>query len=259
MSFRSLLTELVSTTETADVHSERILNVLRMTDEPVLGTREIAEQIRMSDEGAKGRLETLEEEGRVRSKKVGGWVWDLHPDERREPVPVEIDRLVHAADSVREMFDTTRRLGIYVLFVGFGLLFMGLTSAIMETPLASMSEQMLYWGYGLAAGGGASWALGGGTRLATIAFEQLAYWVCTGKTLHSWRPLGVSPSEHRGQIDPRMIVGLFLLVIVGGPLVQATGTLQKGLLALPGISWAGATVVSLCFLGALVVAVLGLE
>lgn len=260
MSLRTVLADLVSTTESTDVPSETILNVLRTNDRIALGTQEIADVIGMSRQGAENRLNTLEKEGRVRSEQIGRvLVWDLHPDERKQPVPPEIDRLVHAFDEVRGTFEVTRRLGLYILLVGFGLIFTGLTSLVASTPVDAMTNSLLVWGYGIAAGGGAAWVLGGGTQYATIITERVAYWRLTGKSLKSQSVIGARSDGQRGQVDARFILGLIVLVFIGGELLQAASNFQKGLAAMSGVSWLESGAIALCFLGALIAMILGIE
>jgi hypothetical protein len=116
MTLRSLLVDLVSTNDRKEVPDEQILNVLRENDRIAMGTQDIADAVDMSRQGVENRLDELELENRVRSQKIGNvLVWDLHPDERRDVVPPEIDRLVHAFDLIRDQFAMTRRLGMYIL------------------------------------------------------------------------------------------------------------------------------------------------
>lgn len=260
MSLRHILVDLVSTDQPADVSDEHILNVLRLNTSIAMGTQEIADAIEMSRQGAENRLSDLRLENRVRSEKIGGvLVWDLHPDERREPVPPEIDRLVHAFDYVRGLFNPTRRLGLYLLFTGFALIFTGLTSAITSTPADGMTDMLLVWGYGIAAGGGAAWAIGGGTQFVTVIVEHVVYWRLTGTSLSSWSATETAPTEQRGQLDVRFIFGVVILLLIGGALLSAASKLQAGLSASPAFSEFAAGLIALLFLLALGAAILGVE
>lgn len=59
--------------------SEVIQNILRETDDPVMGTQEIADRIDMSRQGAQNRFEDLEEEDKVAIRKIGDTlVWGLY-------------------------------------------------------------------------------------------------------------------------------------------------------------------------------------
>ncbi|QLK25548.1 winged helix-turn-helix domain-containing protein [Natrinema zhouii] len=56
---------------------EEILVVFRSSSDPVLTTSEVASQFDITHRGVRDRLEKLEEEGQLESKKVGarGKVW----------------------------------------------------------------------------------------------------------------------------------------------------------------------------------------
>lgn len=89
----------------------------------------------------------------------GVLVWDLYPDERRGVVLPEIDRLVHAFDSIRGQFAMTRR-GTYTLLTGFALIFTSLSIALAATPVDPFVDILPVWGYTIA-GSGAAWFVGG--------------------------------------------------------------------------------------------------
>lgn len=55
-----------------DVSDEEILDVFERSDDPILTASEIAEELEIGRRGMLARLESLEEEGVLRSKKVGG-------------------------------------------------------------------------------------------------------------------------------------------------------------------------------------------
>ena len=260
MTLRSLLVEVVSTNDTRAVRDEQILNVLRESNRIAMGTQEIADTVGMSRQGVENRLDELELQNRVRSAKIGGvLVWDLHPEERGDVVPPEIDRLVHAFDQIRDQFVMTRRLGMYILITGFALIFTGLSTALATTPVDPFADTLLVWGYGIAAGGGAAWFVGGGTQFATIVTEHVVYWRLTGKSLRTWKADGASAASQRGQIDVRFAFGLFVLLLIGGALFGAASDFQAGLVASPAFSWLGATVVSGLLLVALIAMILGIE
>jgi len=259
MTLRRFLVEFVSTDDSKEVHDEEILNVLRKSDRIAMGTQDIADAVGMSRQGVENRLDELEQNDRVRSEKIGRvLVWDLHPDERREIVPPEIDRLVHAFDYVRDAFEGTRRLGVYILLTGFALIFTGLSTAITPTPIDFMATSLLVWGYGISAGGGAAWAVGGGTIFSTVIVERVAFKRLTGESLNSWSNSRDRPAGHRGQIDVRFAAGLVVLFLIGGALVSAAAKLQTGLAATPAFSWVHATIVAILVLVALVAMILGL-
>lgn len=59
------------------ITDEEILDVFRSSSDPVLTTREVASEVDITHRGVRDRLEQLEEEGKVMSKKVGAraMVW----------------------------------------------------------------------------------------------------------------------------------------------------------------------------------------
>lgn len=59
------------------ITDKEILDVFRAASDPVLTTSEVAENFSISHRGVRDRLEKLEEEGVLESKKVGarGMVW----------------------------------------------------------------------------------------------------------------------------------------------------------------------------------------
>ena len=60
-----------------EITDEEILDVFRSTSDPVLTTSEVAAEFDLSHRGVRNRLEKLNEEGTIKSKKVGarGKVW----------------------------------------------------------------------------------------------------------------------------------------------------------------------------------------
>lgn len=183
----AILTDLVSSDDGKNVPDEQILNIFRKSSRVGIGTQELADVVGMSRQGVKNRLDDLEDEGRVRSEKIGDvLVWDLHPDERGEVVPPEINRLVHAFEKVRDQIGLTRRVGEYFLLTGFALIFTSLSTALTTTPIDPLADLLLVVGYATAAGGGVAWAIGGGAQLAVFVTERVVYWRLTGESLRSW-------------------------------------------------------------------------
>ena len=56
---------------------EAILKVFRSSTDPVLSTSEVASELDITHRGVRDRLENLEDEGKLKSKKVGAraMVW----------------------------------------------------------------------------------------------------------------------------------------------------------------------------------------
>mgnify|MGYP006274248089 CR=1 FL=1 len=64
---------------TPEITDEEILQVFRSSSDPVLTTGEVASEFEITHRGVRDRLEKLEEEGVIKSKKAGArakvW-WD---------------------------------------------------------------------------------------------------------------------------------------------------------------------------------------
>jgi len=62
-----------------EVADDELLGTFRSSSEPVLTTKEVASQFDITHRGVRDRLEALEEDGKLKSKKVGArakvW-WD---------------------------------------------------------------------------------------------------------------------------------------------------------------------------------------
>ena len=71
------------------VSDDEILAIFRNSSDPVLTTPEIADQISISRRGSFDRLRTLEENGVLQSKKVGGrrtvWWYPEHTSTSTNP------------------------------------------------------------------------------------------------------------------------------------------------------------------------------
>ena len=68
------------------VSDEDLLDVFRSTPDPVLSTAEVADAVPIKRRGTLNRLQSLEEDGELESKRIGGrnTVWWLVDEESRE-------------------------------------------------------------------------------------------------------------------------------------------------------------------------------
>ncbi|WP_247010815.1 hypothetical protein [Halorientalis litorea] len=68
------------------VSDEDLLDVFRSTADPVLSTAEVADAVPIKRRGTLNRLQSLEEDGELESKRIGGrnTVWWLGDEESRE-------------------------------------------------------------------------------------------------------------------------------------------------------------------------------
>ena len=262
MNARRRLSALVSTSGRETVHDEEILNVLRQNDDIAMGTTAISEEVGLTGEGVKNRLRQLESEDRVKSQEIGRTlIWDLESGERDQIVPPEIDRLVHAFDRVRGIFEFHSRVGVYFILAGFALIFAALTAAVTTAPPAieGISGQSLALGYAVTAAGGVMWVIGGGMQLGTVVTERLLYRELTGQRFGTTGEPEAQSTEQRGQLDPRILVGLFVLVLVAGPLLTAAIEMGTGLAAVDGVSPLYAVLFTVCVFAVIVMAILGLD
>lgn len=65
--------------------------------------------------------------------------------------------------------------------------------------------------------------------------------------------------RQRGQIDLRLILGVFVLIVIAGPLAAAAIDIQASLASTPAFSWFSGGVIALLIVGAVAAAALGLE
>ena len=79
------------------------------------------------------------------------------------------------------------------------------------------------------------------------------------ETQFTSQEVAVKFSSQRGQLEPQHLLGAFVLILIGGPLIAAAGDLQDGLATSPAFSefWAG--IIAVLFLLALVFGILGVE
>ena len=68
-----------------------------------------------------------------------------------------------------------------------------------------------------------------------------------------------SKERHRGQIEPRTIMGVIVLLIIAGPLAAADVDIAVSLASTPILSWFSAVVITLLIVAAIVAAALGWE
>ncbi|MFC7323090.1 hypothetical protein ACFQMF_00700 [Halorubrum rutilum] len=72
---------------TSRVSGDEIIKLFRDTDDPVLSTAEVAEQVPLKRRATYNRLRSLADEGRLESKQIGGrnMVWWLAESEKLQP------------------------------------------------------------------------------------------------------------------------------------------------------------------------------
>lgn len=224
--------KLVATDSDNNVHDEEILNVFRRSDDEMLGNADVAEVVDLGTERVKQRLQTLEEEDRVEGKKIGGpWVWTLHRDERRKPVPPDIDRLIHVLEWIDEKAQLVIMIGLLAAVIGLSLLYWGVTEAFIISPVSGISPTMMVAaGWSFAVTGTLFTSAAGLAVLGLRVIERLAISRVTEQ--RPAEPAG----ESRGQVMPRLVLGGFVLVLIAGPLAAAAVDIQEGLASTPVFS-----------------------
>jgi len=72
---------------TPRVSDNEIIDLFRDTDDPVLSTAEVAEQVPLKRRATYNRLRSLADEGRLESKQIGGrnTVWWIAESEKLQP------------------------------------------------------------------------------------------------------------------------------------------------------------------------------
>lgn len=243
--------KLVATDSDNDVHDEEILNVFRRSDDEMLGNADVAEVVDLGTERVKQRLQTLMDEDRVEGKKIGrSWVWTLHRDERRKPVPPDIDRLIHILEWIDEKAQSVIMIGLLAAVAGLTLLYWGVTEAFMISPVSGISPAMM-----MAAGW--SFTVTGGLFTSAAGLAVLGLRVVERLVISRVTEPGLAePAERsRGQITPRMILGGFVLVLIVGPLASAAVDIQDGLASTPAFSPLTAAVLTFLIIAAIVAAI----
>lgn len=233
------------------VHDEEILNVLRRSDDEMLGNVEVADAVDIGPERVKQRLKRLEEMERVEGKKIGNsWVWTLNRDDRQKPVPPDLDRLIHILERIDDTAQLSVTFGLFTAVIGLTLLYWGVTEAFIITPVSGISPQMM-----LAAGWSFTFI---GALLTTVAglavlglrvIERLA--ISRSTQIRPAEPT----EESRGQATARLILGGFVLFLIAGPLIGAAIDIQSGLASTPLFSPVSAAILALLIIGAIVAAI----
>lgn len=228
------------------VHDEELLNVFRRSEEDMLGNKDVADTVGMSTEGVKKRLLKLRENDRVKGKKIGDtWVWTLHPDERRKPVPPDIDRLVHFLDWIDEKASLFVIGGLFATILGFSFIYWAVTEAFILGTISGVSPRMmLVVGWALAVAGG---LVGGAAGLA-----RLGLWLIGQTAVQRMvEPQAADlPSdqrgETRGQITLRLLIGGIILLVLAKPLSMAAIEIYQSLVVTSAFSpfWAAAFALS---------------
>lgn len=256
MTVRDRLSSLMATEDANEYHTEEILNVFRESDDEILGSTDVAEAVGMTTDGLTDRLKKLMESDRVEGKQVGNpWVWTLHPDERRKVVPPKIDRLVHALDDFRAGFKIVLSFGWLVTMVGLLLLFWGVTDMLISSSFQVIAvETALYGGWVIALLGAIIGVVAGSGVLALLLLENAA--IRQVRKSQPPKQTGTPAlEESRGQVTPQLVICVFVLIVLAGPLAAAAIDLQQGLAVSPAFTAVEAAFIAFLIIAAIIAAI----
>jgi len=155
-----------------------ILNVFRYaenTEETMLKTAEVAEELPISPEWTHERLERLEDDGRVQSRTFAGVdVWRLSPSETSTPIPASAGDLGWWRYQARESAFIAYRWGMTLLMVGGLLLIPAFFLYSTDQVNRLIFHQNMYGAAAMAAALVAGLAFVGGsiTHLSAIAIQR---------------------------------------------------------------------------------------
>lgn len=240
--------KLFATNSDNRVHDEEILNVFRRSDDEMLGNAEVAEAVDLTTERVKQRLQTLEGGDRVEGRKIGeSWVWTLHQNERRKPVPPDIDRLIHVLAWIDEKARVIITIGLLAAVSGLSLLYWGVTEAFIISPVSGISPTiMMAAGWSFTVTGGLFTTGAGLAVIGMRVIERLAI-----SRVTEFRPAEPA-GESRGQVTPRLLLSGFVLILIAGPLAAAAVDIQSGLASAQGFSPLTAALLALLIIAAIV-------
>jgi len=134
------------------ISNEQILNVIRESDMEEVSTTEIREDesITVSSQTLRDRLRSLESEGRVRSRKVGGnLVWELGELEPETPIQNKrISKSVRQSNLIYEIGLAFLRvaLGLFAASVFLFITFLHSEAGQINPPLLS-GDQIVFTAY----------------------------------------------------------------------------------------------------------------
>lgn len=161
--------------------NEEIVNVLRRHPGRGLGTAQIAEEVGMSADGARNRLNELVEEGWVEKESIGSGqnppdAWYLAAGQREKPIPPEINRLIRKLEWSKSTGYYCYSVSKLVAGIGLFVIVVALTAAIQNQSFTVGGQNLLSWGYALTIGGAAGVGMGLGFVGLSILTERAATW-----------------------------------------------------------------------------------
>lgn len=171
-------TDLLSTDDERDPPNVEVLNVLRESEDLVMGTNDVADAIGRSTDTARDRLKELRGEDRVNSQEIGSsenhtLVWALHPDEREKPVNPDIARLAHLCDRASKLGERMLHYGSPVGLVGILLVVLSLAASVQSVSLDWGNNSLLFlFGYLMMAAGAVTGLIGGGLKFGAVVAER---------------------------------------------------------------------------------------
>lgn len=90
-------------------------------------------------------------------------------------------------------------------------------------------------------------------------FGFCCFMLCSQMQMREKQQQNRSKCNDRGIIEPRLLLGGFLVILIMGPLVSIGIELQSGFSSMPGFTEIGAAVLAGMFVLAIVLMILGIE
>jgi len=162
--------------DTDELADRTILNVFRRTDDKVLKTGEIAEELPISHDWTSKRLNRLESKGRVHSKSAGrGRVWWLDDSEPSVPLSEGIEDIMWYATAANEVSTTSLLTGGGMFIVAGMLLIPIFLTGIYPNylnPIPVTTEHIATTAMIAAVVAGLLLVVGGGFRLISVWIQK---------------------------------------------------------------------------------------
>jgi len=248
---------ILSTHDGNGTHPEELLNVLRESDNLVLGTGDIADTVGLSDTATRDYLNSLRDDDRVIKQDVGGTdVWGLPPTEIQNPIPPELDRLARFNKEMRDFFEVTRFVGVGFMIFGAMIIMTGLADPVTSALSIQLTDvALIVIGAGVAASGGATWFLGGGLVLITKLLESASKFRDNERGSVNLSETGIGSSRGQGKVS--QIAPVLVFVIVAPVLVEIGGSLFTAFAGTSLFSQGMALLISVALVLAIAFAILG--
>lgn len=162
--------------------NEKILNTIRRKGPRNVGTMDIVERVPIKYDAVMGRLNQLEQEGRVYATKVGSeddftYIWHISEGERKTPVNPKIAKLAYWCEEVKTIGQNALLSAKYIGLGGVVLVILTLTAIVEGISLGAPPAILLYLGWAIALGSAGAGVGGALLILIGIGTENLGEWL----------------------------------------------------------------------------------